>query len=401
MAEGWRPPFGTIPAPEEVRRGDTTDIYFTRTMEVLRRRGKEGTRVVAEAFAKTFPSRYDYAILSGMDEMLSLLEGLPVDVRALPEGTLFYPREPVFSVEGPYGAFCELETAMLGVLCQASGIATRASRIKWVAGDRTVLSFGARRMHPGLSTVIDRNAFVGGVDGVSVVRSARFLGEEPMGTMPHALVLVLGDTVSAMEGFDEAVDPSVPRICLIDTLQDEKFEAIRVAEALGTRLSGVRLDTPGSRRGNFRRIIEEVRWELDLRGFSHVRILVSGGLGEEEVAALRDVVDGFGVGTSISNAPTVDFSFDLVEVEGRPFAKRGKASGAKQLVRCPRCGRAGRRVVPAGRAGAPCGCGAPTEPLLVEAMRAGAVVLPPRPPREVRARVLEEVRRHHRETEGG
>lgn len=385
-----------IPTPEEVRRGDTTDIYFLRTMEVLRRLGRDRVRVKAEAFVKSFPDAYPYAVLSGMEEMLDLLAGREVDVRAMAEGSLFLLEEPVFSIEGPYGAFCEMETAMLGVLCQASGIATKSARIKRLAGDRSVLSFGARRMHPGLSTVIDRNAFIGGADGVSVVRSAAFLGEEPMGTMPHALILVLGDTVEAVRGFDLAVDPAVPRIALIDTLQDEKFEAIRVAEALREKLAGVRLDTPGSRRGNFRKLLREVRWELDLRGFSHVTLIASGGLGEKEVEALRDVADGFGVGTCISNAPTVDFALDIVEVEGRPFAKRGKESGGKQVVACRACDRFARAVVPEGRAGeARCACGAAMEPLLERAMEGGAVLRPKVPPRDLRARVLAQVARFH------
>ncbi len=393
-----------IPGPEEIRRGDTTDVYFLRTMEVLRALGKDRAVVKAEAFVKKFPAGYDYAILSGMDEMLSLFDGRRVDIRAMEEGSMFFLEEPVLSIEGPYGEFCEMETAMLGIICQGSGIATKASRIKHLAGGRTVLSFGARRMHPGLSTVIDRHAYVGGADGVSVVRSAAFLGEAPMGTMPHALVLVLGDTVEAIRGFDMAVDGNVPRVALIDTLQDEKFEAIRVAEALGERLAGVRLDTPGSRRGDFRKLIREVRWELDLRGFSHVRIMASGGLGEEEVAALRDAADGFGVGTSISNAPTIDFALDIVEVEGRPFAKRGKMSGGKQVVLCRSCGRGRRKVVPEGAASrARCACGAAMEPLLSPAVSNGRVVAPVRPPREIRERVLGQVARFSRrkETEGG
>ncbi len=381
-----------IPSLEEIRRGDTTDVYFKRTMEVLRRLGKDRVPVTAEAFVKRFPGGYDYAVLSGMDEMLALLSGREVDVRAMEEGSLFFLEEPVFSVEGPYGAFCEMETAMLGMICEASGIATKTARIKRLAGDRTVLSFGARRMHPALSTIIDRNAFVGGADGVSVVRSAAFLGEPAMGTMPHALILVLGDTVEAVRGFDAAVKPEVPRVALIDTLQDEKFEAIRVAEALRERLAGVRLDTPASRRGSFRKIIQEVRWELDLRGCSHVQIMASGGIGEDDVAALRDVVVGFGVGTCISNAPTIDFAFDIVEVEGRPFAKRGKMSGGKQVVRCGACGRGERRVVPERRAASErCACGAPMEPLLLPAVRDGKVVAVSRAPRELRRRILEQV----------
>ncbi len=384
-----------IPGMEEIRRGETTDVYFRRTMEVLRAAGRDRVPVKAEAFVKRFPDGYEYAILAGIDDMLALLEGRRIDVRSMEEGSLFFPEEPVFSIEGPYGEFCEMETAILGLLCQASGVATKSARIKRLAGDRTVLSFGARRMHPALSTVIDRNAFLGGADGVSVVRSAEFLGEKPQGTMPHALILVLGDTVEATRGFDRSVSPEVPRISLIDTLQDEKFEALRVAEALGKRLAGVRLDTPSSRRGNFRRIVEEVRWELDLRGHDHVRILVSGGLGESEILALRDVVDGFGVGTCISNASTVDFSLDIVEIEGSPFAKRGKRSGGKQVIRCGACERGSRKVVPEGASAERCACGSPMEGLLRPSMRDGAVLSPPRPLREIRERVLEQVARFH------
>lgn len=382
-----------IPSEEEIRRGDTTDVYFVRTMEVLRKLGKENVHVKAEAFVKRLPGAYEHAILSGMDEMLLLMEGRKIDVRAMGEGSLFLQEEPVFSIEGPYGAFCEMETAMLGLICQATGIATKTSRIKRLAGDRKVLSFGARRMHPSLSTIIDRHAFLGGADGVSVVRSASFLGETPQGTMPHALILVLGDTVDALRGFDDAVAGDVPRVCLIDTLRDEKFEALRAAEALGRSLAAVRLDTPSSRRGDFRKILREVRWELDLRGFSHVQIFVSGGLGEEDIVSLRDVVDGFGVGTCISNAPTVDFSLDIVEVDGRPFAKRGKWSGGKQVVRCRSCGR--RAIVPEARAEEPCRCGSATDPLLLPAMKGGVVLAPTFSPRELRGRVMDQVAKFH------
>jgi len=382
-----------IPSRDEIRRAETTDIYFRRTMEVLRAAGKDRTRVVAEAIVKKFPAGYGYAVFSGKDELLSLLDGLGIDVAAMEEGSLFFPYETVFAIEGPYGEFCELETAMLGTVCQASGIATAASRVKHAAGEKTVLSFGARRMHPALSTLIDRNAYIGGVDGVSVIRSAAYLGEAPQGTMPHALVLVLGDTVTAMRAFDAAVDPSVPRVCLIDTLQDEKFEAVRVAEALGERLSAVRLDTPGSRRGDFRRILQEVRWELDLRGHRDVRLIASGGLGEEDVRALRDAADGFGVGTSLSNAPTIDFALDIVEVEGVPFAKRGKRSGRKQVYGCEACG--ARSVLPAAAPPPKCACGADPVALLRPALRLGKPVEAPLPPREIRDRVLRRVERFH------
>src|SRR3972149_6058590 len=108
-----------IPTPEEIRRGDTTDVYFVRTMEVLRNLGKDKVRVKAEGYVKRFPDGYEHAILAGRDEMLSLLAGRNVDVLAMEEGALFLLEEPGLAVEGPYGEFCEMGRALLGLLCRA------------------------------------------------------------------------------------------------------------------------------------------------------------------------------------------------------------------------------------------------------------------------------------------
>jgi nicotinate phosphoribosyltransferase len=123
---------------------------------------------------------------------------------------------------------------------------------------------------------------------------------------------------------------------------------------MGERLFAVRLDTPATRRGDFYRIFEECRWELDLRGFGHVKLFASGGLNEDTVRELAPVADAFGVGTSISNAPVVDFAMDIMEIEGRPVAKRGKWSGAKDVLRCAGCGT--RKVTPLGKGGGHTGC---------------------------------------------
>src|SRR5207253_1865399 len=179
-----------------------------------------------------------------------------------------------------------------------------------------------------------------------------------------------------------------------DTLQDEKFEAIRVAQALGRDLYAVRLDTPSSRRGDFYRIIEEVRWELGLRGFGHVKILASGGIDEYEILALNPVVDGYGVGTSIANAPVLNFALDIMEIEGRPMAKRGKWSGAKDVFR--RRGALETVVLPAGQR--PPGPGGAWEPLLKPLVAAGRVVRDLPPPRTLREYVLDQLTRVPLET---
>jgi nicotinate phosphoribosyltransferase len=380
-------PFHTA-SDAEIKRGEVSDVYFLRTVEILRHR-HDRKRVKAEVYLKSLPQDWQWGILAGMQEVAALLEGLPVDVQAMDEGTVFAPYQPVLVIEGTYVEWAQYETALLGLLCQASGIATKAARCKKAAGERQVISFGARRMHPSLAPMIERNAFIGGCDGVAVTKSAELIEADPMGTIPHSLVLMVGDTVEALKAFHEVVDAKVRRVALIDTLQDEKFEAIRVAEALGKELYAVRLDTPSSRRGDFYRIIEEVRWELDLRGFAHVKIIVSGGIDEYEILRLNPVVEAYGVGTSIANAPVLNFALDIMEIEGRPMAKRGKWSGAKDVYRCRGCRTT--VVVPAGTAPRPCSCGGTWEALLKPLVTAGRVARDLPPPRTIREYVLDQL----------
>jgi len=329
---------------EEIKKGKTTDIYFIRTKQILEAKNKDRVHVVAEVTVGGLPERWPWGILCGIEEVAQLFKGVPVDVYAMPEGTVFFPhdykgfREPVLFVEGPYGEFCLLETPMLGLVCQATGVATQSARIRKVAGTRQVIAFGIRRMHPAIAPMLDRASYIGGLDGVSSLIGAETIGVKPSGTMPHALIIAMGGQVEAWKAFDEVISPDVPRVCLVDTYLDEKVESVMAAEALKDRLAAVRLDTPRSRKGDFGEIVREVRWELDVRGYKHVKILVSGGLDEETVKTLGEAgAEAFGVGTSISNAPTVDFALDIVEIEGRFAAKRGKLSGKKQVWRCQSC----------------------------------------------------------------
>jgi nicotinate phosphoribosyltransferase len=159
---------------------------------------------------------------------------------------------------------------------------------------------------------------------------------------------------------------------------------------LGDRLTAVRLDTPSSRRGDFIQILEEVRWELDLRGFQNVQLFVSGGLDEEAIADLYPHVNGYGVGTSISNAPVVDFSMDIVEIDEIPVAKRGKASGAKTVLRSPKT--LEDEIVPLSAARRRREENPELVDLLPPLIEDGRLVRPLHEPREIRERVLEQLR---------
>jgi len=384
---------------EAIRMGDVTDIYYKRTKEIVEKKELASRKVVMDIHAYSLPENYDWGVVAGIEEAAKLLEGLKIDVYAMEEGTIFRRYQPVLRVEGPYGEFGILEAALLGLLRQASSIATKAARCKKAANGKTVVFFGIRALHPAITPMADRAAYIGGCDAVSGTYGANLIGKEPVGTIPHELILLFGDQAKALKAFDEAVSPSVPRVMLCDTWFDERVEALLAAETLGSRLYGVRFDTPSSRRGDMRRIIEETRWTLDLNGYSHVKIVLSGGLDEYRIREFVDIVDVFGVGTSIACAPSVEFAFDIVEVEGKPISKKGKLPGRKEVYRCGKCFR--DQLVPSGTRVEHCPlCGGKVESLLKTLIKGGKIVTELRRPREIRDYVMEQLGRVEIDLEG-
>jgi len=386
-----------VATDDEIKKAETTDIYFVRTKQVLEAKNLQDVHVIAEITPGELPGGLPWGVLCGIEEEAHLFEGVPVDIYAMPEGSIFHykdyfgVREPVMRIEGPYGKFCLYETPMLGLICQASGVATRAARVKKAAGEKLVVAFGIRRMHPALAPMLDRAAYIGGFDGISSLIGAKTAGVKPTGTMPHALIIVFGDQVQAWKAFDEVMPEDVPRVALVDTYYDEKIEAVMAAEALKDRLFAVRLDTPGSRKGDFAEIIREVRWELDVRGYKHVKIFVSGGLNEEKVKVLSEAgADAFGVGTYVSNAPTIDFAMDIVEIDGKICAKRGKLGGRKEVWRCVEC--LTDVVLPFGKPQPNCPkCGGKMEPMLKPLIKNGKIVAKLPSPKEIREYVLKQL----------
>jgi len=334
-----------MPSEEEIRDAVTTDVYFEYARDSLRFAGINPV-VTMEVFARKNPFGSNWAVVSGIYEAAKLLQGLPVDVDAMEEGEVFLTdpqlavNEPMLRITGRYQDFGVYENPVLGFLCQASGICTKAARLVHLAQGKMVIGFGTRRVHPALAPMVERSSILGGLDSVSNVLGARLMKKTASGTMPHAFILCVGDEAEAWRIFDRALPEDVPRIALVDTFSDEKFASILALQTLGSRLYGVRLDTPGSRRGDMRKLVQEVRWELNLRGGKAVKIIVSGGIDEKDVVELRDWVDGFGIGTSISAAPVIDFSCKIVEIQdenGRrtPRAKRGDLAGRKNVFRDP------------------------------------------------------------------
>ena len=329
-----------FPTAADVLAGETADVYFERTRTILAAEHLDPV-VTMEIFSR------GSGILCGADEALAYLREIFAEVddtvepvvESLHDGDPFTSKEVVMRIRARYSAFGLYETAILGIIASGSGWATAAREIVDAASPVPVIGFGARHVHPSVADQLDYASVVGGCVGASTPAGARLAGLAPTGTMPHALILIFGDTLRAAEAFDRHIDPEVPRIVLVDTFKDEAEESLRIADALGDRLWGVRLDTPSERGRVTPDLVKEVRARLDLAGHENVKIVVSGGMDVDRIGVFKEAkapVDSFAVGSYISKASPIDFTGDLKEIDGKPVAKRGRIPGLSATTRLER-----------------------------------------------------------------
>lgn len=340
---------------EKMRSGYYSDTYFNRVREILEADGKH-PRVLMQVFNKKD------AVLCGIDEAIAILrlcsgraardgaweDGWPkLDVRALHDGDRIAPYELVLTIEGDYTLFCHLETDYLGVLARRTKVATNTSAVVEAANGKNVLFFPARFDHHLVQTGDGYAAYVSGALGVSTDAQAEWWGSRGIGTVPHALIAAYGgDTVLAVEKFAEHVDPSVNVIALVDFDNDCVATSLAVAQRLGRRLWGVRLDTSETlvdkslwnEMGTFNptgvnpELALNVRSALDEAGYTWVKIIVSGGFTVEKIREFEQrkiPVDAYAVGSVLFEGK-FDFTADIALVErdgnmvechkvGRPF----------------------------------------------------------------------------------
>jgi nicotinate phosphoribosyltransferase len=238
-----------------------------------------------------------------------------LQVSALRDGDRVDAWEPVIELTGAYRLVAHLESVYLGVLARRTLVASNVRRDGYAA-------------------------FVGGAQGVATDAQAAWWGERGLGTIPHALIATFGgDTVAAVAAFARQF-PGVPLIALVDFHNDSVATSLACARAFGERLWGVRLDTSGtmvdrslwSEMGDFaptgvnQRLVERVRQALDAEGFTHVRVIVSGGFNADRIAAFEATgvpVDSYAVGSSLLKG-SADYTADVVLREGQPCAKVGR-----------------------------------------------------------------------------
>lgn len=324
---------------DRIRDGYYSDVYFNRTVDVLRA-DQRHPHVLMQVFQKK------HSVVGGMDEAIAILKLCSEDfsqlrVHALHDGDELAPWETAMTIEGDYSLFARLETVYLGVLARRTKVATNVRRVVVAANGKQIIFFPARHDHHLVQTGDGYAAHVSGAIGVSTDAQASWWGGKGVGTVPHALIAAYGgDTVVAARKYTEYVDPSVNLVVLVDFENDCVRTSLEVARALGGRLWGVRLDTSETMvdtsilqvmgdfdpRGVNAQLCWLVRKALDREGFGHVKIVVSGGFNVEKIERFeRDhvPVDAYGVGSAFFQG-SYDYTADVVVVEGRPVAKAGR-----------------------------------------------------------------------------
>jgi len=347
MATGTRsrldPQLFDLPV-EKMRAGWYSDAYFNHARGTLLRDGRH-PRVVMQVFQK------QHAWLGGMDEAIAILKLCSYDydgleIRALYDGDKIEPYEPVLHIDGDYTAFAHLETVYLGTLARRTLITTNVVHVLEAANGKPIIFMPARHDHHRVQAGDGYAAYVAGQVvgteiGVTSDEQASWWGGRGIGTVPHALIAAYGgDTVAAAQKFSDWAAGDMNVTVLVDFDNDSVRTALEVADALGDRLWGVRLDTSESlvdrslldEMGDFRptgvneRLVWKVREALDASGHERVRIVVSGGFTIEKIERFERAgvpVDAYGVGSSLIRGSN-DFTGDIVITDGKPSAKFGR-----------------------------------------------------------------------------
>jgi nicotinate phosphoribosyltransferase len=334
---------------EKIRDGYYSDAYFNHAKTLLEEDGRHPDAVM-QIFQK-----HD-SVLGGVDEAIAVLKqcsgrsganGAWIDgwdeleVEALQEGDEIAPYETVMTIAGDYSLFAHLETVYLGCLARRTLIMRNVREVVAAAGDKAIFYFPARHDHWLVQTGDGWAAHVAGAIGVSTDAQASWWGGRGMGTVPHGLIAAYdGDTVLASRKFADRFEGEMNITVLVDFDNHSVDTALAVAETLGDRLWGVRLDTSETlvdrslldEMSDFRptgvnqRLVEKVREALDAHGFGGVRIVVSGGFTAARIREFEEAgapVDAYGVGSSLIRGEN-DFTADVVMVDGRPCAKVGR-----------------------------------------------------------------------------
>ena len=347
-----------------------TDLYQLTMLQAYFDQRMEETAVF-EFFVRKLPAQRNFLVAAGLEQALSFLGNFQLtgeelewvsghgafrpafvryleklrfsgDVHALPEGTIFFPNEPILRVTAPLPQAQLVESRLINLLHFQTLIASKAARSVLVAPNKLLVDFGLRRAHGAEAGLLAaRASYLVGFAGSATVLAAPLFGLPIFGTMAHSFIQAHDDESVAFEHFARSLPQNV--ILLIDTYDTEAAaeKVVRLAPKLereGIAVKGVRLDS-----GDLAEHAFKVRRILDAGGLRHVTIFASGSVDEyvlERLVQKNAPIDGFGIGTHMdtsADAPYLDCAYKLVEYGGKARRKRSEGKvlwpGRKQVYR--------------------------------------------------------------------
>ncbi|HMI32822.1 MAG TPA: nicotinate phosphoribosyltransferase [Propionibacteriaceae bacterium] len=386
-----------------------TDHYELTMVRAALRSGTANRRCVFELFSRRLPEGRRYGVVAGVGRALRALRQFRFDDESLrflldrevvdqamadwlagyvfsgniwgyPEGEIYFPGSPLVIVESTFGEAVVLETLLLSIYNHDSAIASAASRMTAMAGDRPIIEMGSRRTHELSAVAAARAAYVAGFSSTSNLEAGRRYGVPTRGTAAHAFTLLYANEREAFAA--QIAELGEQTTLLVDTY--DVFEAVKVGvELTQGRLGAIRLDS-----GDLGLLATQVRELLDSLGATQTKIIVTSDLDEFSIAALAGApVDGYGVGTALvtgSGHPTCEFVYKLVaRAESDDMDAATVAVAKKSVNKISVGGRkyALRRLAEDGKAQAEIiGLGVPPNgdghdrPLLVQLVEAGEIV---------------------------
>lgn len=325
-----------------------TDAYELSMIQTYFEKGIQNKSAIFEAYFRDMPFNNGFAVFAGLEHIIHYIENLHFSetdiaylketgdyspefidylshfkfqgtIRSAVEGELIYNNEPILQVEGPL-ADCQLvETAVLNIVNYQTLIATKAARIRSVAGNDGIMEFGSRRAQEFDAAIWGtRAAYIGGFDATSNVRAGKLFGIPISGTHAHALVQTYGDDYDAFRAYAETHKDCVFLVDTYDTIKSGVPSAIKVAKEMGDKINflGVRIDS-----GDMAYLSKRVREQLDDAGFKDAKIYASNDLDEKTIMSLkmqRAKIDVWGVGTKLITAfdqPALGAVYKMVSIE--------------------------------------------------------------------------------------
>lgn len=347
-----------------------TDLYQLTMMQAYHDSNMH-EEAVFELFFRKLPPQRNYLVACGLEQVIEYLENLTFtqedieylrqdgrfhdrfldslidfrfrgDIHAMPEGTIFFPDEPIIRITAPLAQAQLVETRIINILQFQTMIASKAARMKQIMPDKILVDYGLRRAHGAEAGIMAaRASYVAGFNGTATVLAGKLFGIPTFGTMAHSFIQAHDSEREAFLHF--GISHPTNTILLLDTYDTERgaMKVVEMAEEFRERnihIRGVRLDS-----GDMISLSRRVREILDAGGLSDTLIFASGNLDEYTLEPFRREnapVDGFGIGTKMTTSadvPYYDCAYKMVEYKGlgrRKFSK-GKATwpGRKQVFR--------------------------------------------------------------------